>query len=110
MFNFLSDCCSKSYSIIAAVKLCVVTGNEVGSQNPDGTCRWRYIQAPEGDDADIPFDLWLLEPQRKVIFYRVKPLITNQIYSVGEVAYLALHSSNQSRTNQPHKAFNVQVQ
>lgn len=57
MFNFLSDCCSKSYSIIAAVKLCVVTGNEVGSQNPDGTCRWRYIQAPEGDDADIPFDL-----------------------------------------------------
>lgn len=85
MFNFLSDCCSKSYSIIAAVKLCVVTGNEVGSQNPDGTCRWRYIQAPEGDDADIPFDLWLLEPQRQVIFI-VLSHYNYQIYSVGEVA------------------------
>lgn len=62
--DFLSDRCSKPYPIIATVKLCVVASNEVGSQNPDGTCRGRHIQAPEGDGADIPFDLWLLEPQR----------------------------------------------
>lgn len=61
MFRFLSDCCCETYSIIAAVKLCVVAGNEVGSQNPDWTCRWWHIQAPEGDDAHISFNLRLLD-------------------------------------------------
>lgn len=66
-FSFLSDCCGKAYSIIATVKLCIVAGDEVGSQNPDGTCRWWHIQAPEGDSADIPFHLWLLEPQMNIL-------------------------------------------
>lgn len=61
LFHFMSDCCCKSYSIIAAVKLCVVAGNEVGSKYPDRTCRWRHIQAPESDNADVPFDLRLLD-------------------------------------------------
>lgn len=52
-----SDCRSKPYSVIVTVKLCVVAGNEVGSQNPDGTGRGGHIQTPEGDSADIPFNL-----------------------------------------------------
>ena len=63
----LSDCCGKPYPIIATVKLCVVAGDEVGSQNPDGSCRWWHIQTPEGDGADVPFNLWLLEPEEKSV-------------------------------------------
>lgn len=60
----LSDCCGKAYPVVATVKLCVVASNEVCSQNPDGACRGRHIQAPEGDGAHIPFKLGLLETHR----------------------------------------------
>lgn len=63
MINFLSDCCSKSYPIIVTVKLSVVASNEVGSQNPNRTCWGWDIQSTKGDNADIPFDLRLLETQ-----------------------------------------------
>lgn len=57
-----SDCCGKSDAVIAAVKLCVVAGDKVGSQNPDGTHGGRNIQTSEGNNADVSLDLWLLEP------------------------------------------------
>lgn len=60
MFNLLSDRSSEAYAIIATVKLCVVASNEVGPQDPDGACRGRHIQAPEGDGADVSLYLWLL--------------------------------------------------
>lgn len=69
MNNFLSDCCGKPYTIIATVKLCVVAGNECSSQNPEGTCRGWHIQAPEGDEADISLNLWLLDTKNNHIFY-----------------------------------------
>lgn len=69
MNNFLSDCCSKPYTIIATVKLCVVAGNEGSSQNPDRTCRGWHIQAPECDDADISLDLWLLHTKSNHFYY-----------------------------------------
>lgn len=102
MFNFPSDCCSKPYPIIAAVKLCVVAGNEVGSQNPDGTCRWRHIQAPKGDGADIPFDLWLLEPQ--IILIIIIRDFNSNIFTVVEEAQ---RSFNKSRNTM--KCFQMNV-
>lgn len=57
-----SDCCGESDAIIAAVKLRVVAGDEVGSQNPEGTHRGRNIQTSEGHHADVSLNLWLLEP------------------------------------------------
>lgn len=60
MLKVPSDSRSKPYAIIATVKLCVVAGNEGGSQNPHRTCRRRHIQASECDDADFSLDLWLL--------------------------------------------------
>lgn len=58
--NSVSDCCGKSDAIIAAVKLCVVAGDEVSSQNPNGTHGGRNVQTSEGNDADVSLDLWLL--------------------------------------------------
>lgn len=63
MNNSVSDCCGKSDAIIAAVKLCVVAGDEVGSQNPDGAHGGRNVQTAEGNDADVSFDLRLLHPK-----------------------------------------------
>lgn len=70
--NFLSDCCSEPNAVVATVKLCVIAGNEVGSQDPDGSCRGRHIQAPERDCADISVKLGLLGKHRKCL---VKVLI-----------------------------------
>lgn len=61
----VSDGCGESNAIIAAVELCVVAGDEVGSQNPDGAHGGRDVQTPESNDADISLDLWLLKPQFK---------------------------------------------
>ena len=49
----MSDSIGKAYAVIVAVKLSVITGDEVGSQYPDGPSRGRNIQALEGDSADI---------------------------------------------------------
>lgn len=67
--NSVSDCCGESDAIVAAVKLRVVAGDEVGSQNPDGTHGGRNIQTSEGNDADISLNLWLLEPRIKESHY-----------------------------------------
>lgn len=60
--NSVSDCCGESDAIIPAVELRVVAGDEVGTQNPDGTHGGRNIQTSEGNDADVSLNLWLLEP------------------------------------------------
>lgn len=52
-----SNCCGKSDAIIAAVKLRVVAGDEVGSQNPEGTYWGRNVQTSEGYDADVSLNL-----------------------------------------------------
>ena len=76
MFNFLSDCGGKAYAIVVAVKLSVVAGNEVGPQDPDGTCRGRHIQAPECDGADVPLYLWLLLTRRTVLIWLATTALT----------------------------------
>lgn len=65
MNNLVSDCCGKSNAIIVAVKLSVVAGNEIGSQNPDGTHGGRDVQTSEGNDADVSLDLRLLDPEKE---------------------------------------------
>lgn len=65
MNNSVSDCCGESNAIIVAVKLSVVAGNEIGSQNPDGTHGGRDVQTSEGNDADIPLNLRLLDPNKE---------------------------------------------
>ena len=49
----MSDSIGKAYAVIVAVKLSVITGDEVGSQYPEGPSRGRNIQALEGDGADV---------------------------------------------------------
>lgn len=66
MNNSVSDCCGESDAIIVAVKLSVVAGNEIGSQNPDGTHGGRDVQTSEGNDADVSLDLRLLDSPQKM--------------------------------------------
>lgn len=81
MFNLLSDCSSEANAIIATIKLCVVASNEIGPQDPDGTCRGRHIQAPEGDGADIPLYLWLLQTE-SIWFYGDIQLFNSNMFTV----------------------------
>lgn len=74
MNNSSSDCCGESNAIIMAVKLSVVAGNEIGSQNPDGTHGGWDVQTSEGNDADVSLNLRLLDPKKRSHCYTYSDL------------------------------------
>jgi hypothetical protein len=63
--RLLSDCCGEAYAVVATVKLCVVAGDEVGSQDPDRASRRRHIQTPKGHTTDVLSKLRLLQTESK---------------------------------------------